>query len=227
MKLRLPPVYPITDKALAAKPTHYAIVKELVRGGAVLVQIRDKETPVRELLPDLQRCVEFAQRHGVLLIINDRCDLALSCGASGVHLGQEDLHPGSARELLGRRSVIGYSTHSIKQLRQACSLPVDYIGFGPVRTTTTKQDLSPVVGLEGLRLACRESTKPVVAIGGIGMELIPAVLEAGAASAAVISALMRCPDLARGMEQLLKCAMEREWSGIPAGKLRARDRVRP
>ncbi len=227
MRLQLPLVYPITDKSLAGRPTHYSIIKELVRGGAGLVQIRDKETPVRELLPDLRRCADFAERHGVLLIINDRCDLVLSCGASGVHLGQEDLPPESARELLGRDRVIGYSTHSVSQIRHACSLPVDYIGFGPVRTTTTKQNPSPVVGLEGLRRACKVSTKPVVAIGGIGMELIPAVLEAGAASAAVISALMRCPDLARGMEQLLKRATEREWSGTPAGRLRARDRARP
>lgn len=203
MKLHLPRIYPITDKDLACKPTHLSILKELVRGGARVAQIRDKQTPVRDLLQDLLRCVEFAEKHSVSLIVDDRCDLALSSGASGVHLGQGDLPPEAARTLLGVKSVIGYSTHSIKQVRLSLNLPVDYIGFGPVYATSTRQNPSPVVGLTALRRACRETTRPVVAIGGIGLEQIPEVLEAGAASAAIIFALMTAPNLARRMEELL------------------------
>jgi thiamine-phosphate pyrophosphorylase len=226
IKLHLPRIYPITDKALAGRPTHYSILKELIRGGAGLVQIRDKQTPLRELLLDLLRCVELADRHRVLLIINDRCDLALSSGATGVHLGHEDLPPEAARKVLGPQQVIGYSTHSIRQVRQALSLPVDYIGFGPVYATSTKQSPWPVVGPEELSRACRDSVKPVVAIGGIGPEQIPEVLEAGAASAAVISALMTAPNLARKMEELLRRATGRELTGSWMDMPQARDRVR-
>jgi len=206
MRLKLPPVYPITDKLLSGKPSHLAILRELVRGGAALVQIRDKTTPVRELLNDLRRCAEFASKHDVILIINDRCDLAVSCDADGVHLGQEDLPPDAARSVLGRAKIIGYSTHTTAQVRRAIRLPVDYIGFGPVFATSTKENPSAVVGLEGLRGTCRLSSKPVVAIGGIGLVQVRDVLAAGAASAAVISALMKTPSLAHRMEQFLKAA---------------------
>lgn len=226
MTLHLPPVYPITDKDLAGRKTHASILKELVRGGASLVQIRDKRTPLRELLPDLLRCVELAERHGVLLVINDRCDLALSSGAAGVHLGQEDLPPEAARRVLGPSRMIGYSTHSIRQVRRAGRMPVNYIGFGPVYLTSTKSNPSPVVGLQELSRACRESSRPVVAIGGIGMDRISEVLAAGAASAAVISALMSASNLARRMEELLKRATAREWSGMRTGMPRSPGRIR-
>ena len=206
MRLRLPPIYPITDKALACKPNHLSILRELVRGGAALVQVRDKQTPVRELLQDLLRCVEFADKHGVLLIVNDRCDLALSSGARGVHLGQEDLPPEAARTIFGPQRVIGFSTHSIRQVRQSHTLPIDYISIGPVYATSTKLNPSSLVGLTNLSRACRESPRPVVAIGGIGLEQVPEVLEAGAVSIAVISALMSSPNLARRMEEFLKKA---------------------
>lgn len=206
MKFLLPPVYPITDKQLARKTSHLAILRELVRGGARFVQIRDKTTPLDDLLSDLRRCAEFACNKGVTLIVNDRCDLALSCGASGVHLGQEDLPPWAARDILGRRRIIGWSTHSLSQVRKSLDAPVQYIGFGPVYGTTTKKDPSPRVGLRRLAEACRISRVPVVAIGGIDLDRIRAVLDAGAASAAVISALMTAPDLARQMERFLEKA---------------------
>jgi thiamine-phosphate pyrophosphorylase len=207
MQFTLPPVYPITDKHLAASRDHFSIVRELVLGGAGLVQIRDKTTPAEELLDDIRRCVEFASGRGVSLILNDRCDLALSGRASGVHLGQGDLPPEAARALLGAETVIGFSTHSLAQVRKAQEFPVQYLGFGPVFGTTTKADASPAVGLKKLRKACRLSKIPVVAIGGIGLEHVCEVLEAGASSVAVISALMTAPDLAGQMRRFLDTAM--------------------
>ena len=210
MAFLLPPIYPITDKRLAGKRNHLAIVRELVRGGAVLVQVRDKETPAAELLTDLRRCAEYCDKHGVLLLVNDRCDLALSSGAGGVHLGQDDMPPAAARAILPRNRIIGLSTHTPAQVRRAGTLPVDYIGFGPVYSTTTKAKTSPVVGIRGLQRACALSRRPVVAIGGIGQEQIGEVLRAGAASAAVISALMRADKLARKMQELLEAARVRQ-----------------
>ena len=206
MKCALPPIYPITDKKLARKTSHLIILKELVRGGAQLVQIRDKSTPAKELLYDLRQCVEFACTKGVTLIVNDRCDLVLSCGAAGVHLGQDDLPPEAARAVLGKNRIIGFSTHSIAQVRRSAGLPIEYIGFGPVYGTSTKENSSPAVGLRRLAHACKASSAPVVAIGGIGMNQVREALNAGATSAAVISALMNAADLARQMERFLKQA---------------------
>ena len=209
MKFELPTIYPITDKKLAHQTTHLAILKELIRGGARLVQVRDKETPVAELLSDLRGCVDFAHDKKVTLLVNDRCDLVLSCHAMGVHLGQEDIPPAAARAILEKNQVIGFSTHSIAQVREACNMPVQYIGFGPVYGTSTKANASPTVGLRRLRAACKVSTVPVVAIGGIGLDQIKPVLDAGAASAAVISSLMTAENLARQMERFLRKAKER------------------
>ena len=206
MKFALPPIYPITDKKLAGCDSHLRILKELVRGGAQLVQIRDKSTPVRELLSDLFRCVEFASQKGVTLIINDRCDLVMSCGAKGVHVGQDDLPPDMARAILGRKRLVGLSTHSIAQVRKAQNMPVQYIGFCPVYPTSTKEDADPVVGLQKLAEACRISSIPVVAIGGIGLKQVREVLNNGAHSAAVISAIMKSRSIARQMERFLEAA---------------------
>jgi len=209
MSLRLPPIYPITDKKLSGRSTHLSILKELVRGGARLVQIRDKDTPVADLLVDLRRCVEFASKHEVRILVNDRCDLVMSSGAAGVHLGQQDLPPSAARSLLGPDRIIGYSTHSMREADKALDEPVDYVGFGPVFATTTKTNPARVVGLTRLKRVCERSLRPVVAIGGIGLAQVSAVLDAGAASAAVISGLMCAKNLAGRMEEFLKRAMEK------------------
>jgi thiamine-phosphate pyrophosphorylase len=206
MKLNIPPIYPITDKQLARKNNHLGILTELVRGGAQLVQIRDKSTPLRELLPDLCRCSEFAHKKGITLILNDRCDLVLSCNAMGVHLGQEDLPPEAAHSLLGHNKIIGFSTHSIAQVKLSLGLPIQYIGFGPIYQTSTKANASPEVGLRKLAQACNTSSVPVVAIGGIGIDQIHAVLEAGACSAAIISSLMTSKNIAHQMEHFLEIA---------------------
>ena len=203
MKLRLPPVYPITDKRLACSTSHLSILRELVRGGATLVQIRDKSTPLGDLLPDLRKCAEFARERGVVLIVNDRCDLALCCGADGVHLGQDDLPPSAARPLLGRGRIIGFSTHNSRQVKAAALGQADYLGFGPVFDTATKASRWPATGIEGLRRACAAVPRPVVAIGGIGPGRIREVLGAGAASAAVVSAVMSGGRIAWRMEALL------------------------
>lgn len=209
MKFILPRIYPITDKKLAKRASHWSILKDLVRGGARIVQIRDKDTPLCELWPDVKRCVEFARDHGVTLIINDRCDLALAAAASGVHLGQEDLPPEAARAILGPHRIIGLSTHSLTQVRKSRGLPIQYIGFGPVYATSTKREASAPTGAKMLARACEASSLPVVAIGGINLERVREVLDAGAASAAVISALMEADDIARQMERFLSRARER------------------
>ena len=144
-----------------------------------------------------------AQQAGVQLIINDRVDIALAAGASGVHLGQEDLSPEAARGLLGPQAIIGYSTHNVDQAISATKLPIDYVAIGPIFGTTTKSDTAPVLGLEGLR-AVREAIGefPLVAIGGITLSNARAVIDAGADSVAVISALLSTPDITAATQTL-------------------------
>jgi thiamine-phosphate diphosphorylase len=209
MHFEIPLIYPITDKKLAQKANHLSIVKELARGGARLIQVRDKFTPIPELLQDLKRCAEFAENRGITLMIDDRCDLVLSSGARGLHLGQNDLPPAAARAILGSRKIIGFSTHSLSQVKASQHLPIQYIGFGPIYATSTKVDAPPVVGQHRLAQACKISTLPVVAIGGIGLENVREVLDAGAASVAVISALMKAKSLALQMQRFLEKATEK------------------
>ena len=132
---------------------------------------------------------------GALFIVNDRCDLAMAVNADGVHLGQEDLPITYARQLLGPHKIIGLSTHTVAQVRDAVTSQPDYIGFGPIYRTATKTDHDPVVGLEGLRAVRSQTTLPLFAIGGITAEISPDVMAAGADGVAVISAILTAPDL--------------------------------
>ena len=183
--MQLPRIYPITDLQLSGL-SHPEQVELLSRGGATLIQLREKHLPVREFYEQ----AKIAFQPGVQLIINDRVDLALAVGAHGVHLGQDDMPPCAARNLLGPDAVIGYSTHNVEQAIAAINLPIDYLAIGPIFATTTKSDTAPVLGLEGLR-AVREAIGrfPLVAIGGITHANAREVIQAGADSVAVISAV--------------------------------------
>jgi len=137
------------------------------------------------------------------LIINDRADVALAVDAGGVHVGQDDLPVELARGLLGPGKIVGVSTHSIEQVREADRSSADYIAFGPIFSTSTKESSDQVVGLEGLREARRATAKPLVAIGGIYLDAAPAVLGAGADSVAVIGDLLRGEDVGERAAQFL------------------------
>ena len=193
-KLDLPRVYPLTDVQMSGL-SHAEQVQLLSSGGATLVQLREKQMPPREFYEQAKAAVEVATRSGVWLIINDRVDIALAAKAHGVHLGQDDLPPDAARKLLGAQAIIGYSTHNIEQATKALTLPIDYLAIGPIFGTSTKTDTSPVLGLEGLR-AVRQvvGAVPLVAIGGISHANAREVIEAGADSVALISALLSNPN---------------------------------
>ena len=146
---RLPRVYALTDVQLSGL-SHAEQLELFIAGGAALVQLREKQMPVSEFYEQAQAAVAIAKRRGVQLIINDRVDIALSVGAHGVHLGQNDLPPEAARKLLGETAIIGYSTHNIDQALAAVKLPIHYLAIGPIFHTTSKSDTSPVLGLEAL-----------------------------------------------------------------------------
>ena len=195
MTFTLPKLYPITDTRLAGL-THAEQVERLAAGGATLVQLRDKLAAPREFFEEARKAVAVAHALGVLLVINDRLDIALAAGADGVHLGQDDLPVDRARELMGASRIIGYSTHNVRQALEADALPVDYVAVGPVFQTTTKANPDPVVGPELIRELKPRMTKPLVGIGGITLDHAPAVIAAGADSVAVISDLYATGDVA-------------------------------
>ncbi len=172
---------------------------ELEAGGVRLLQYRAKQLPARTALS--HACALRERLPGVALIMNDRADLCLAAGFDGVHVGQEDLHPEAVRKLVGQ-CIVGVSTHNPEQIREAAQGPADYVAIGPVFATTSKSDTSPVVGLEGVRRARQLTNKPLVAIGGITLENCRQVLEAGADSMAIISALL--PEPRRAAEEFLR-----------------------
>ena len=192
-RLILPRVYALTDVHVSGL-SHTEQVELLSAGGATLIQLREKEMSPREFYQQAKEAVDVAAQRGVQLIVNDRVDVALAVGAHGVHLGQDDMPPDAARKLLGSNALIGYSTHNIEQAIAAANLPIDYLAIGPIFATTSKSDTAPVLGLEGLR-SVRQAigTFPLVAIGGISHANARQVIEAGADSVAVISALLSDP----------------------------------
>jgi thiamine-phosphate pyrophosphorylase len=161
------------------------------------------------LCDDVSRSVEIAHRHGAILIVNDRVDIALMTGADGVHLGQDDLPPTAARQLLGEKAIIGFSTHNLTQAKSSLAEGVaDYIAFGPIFATSTKVDHDPIVGLRQLAEIRRTvGDFPLVAIGGIGLKSVTDVIEAGADSAAMISEFHRPGEtIAERLHQLTAAA---------------------
>ena len=193
LQINLPKLYPITDARLSGL-SHAEQVRRLSAGGATFIQLREKHLAPREFYREALEASGVARSQGARLIINDRADIAMALRADGVHLGQDDLPPERARAILGEEAIIGFSTHSVEQARNAARLPIDYLAIGPIFETSSKENPDPVVGLEGLRRV-REITGqiPLVAIGGISRENLPEVFAAGADSVAVISLILAEP----------------------------------
>ncbi len=190
MNFQLPKIYPITDVRLSGI-SHAEQVEKLIEGGAEFIQLREKHLAPRNFYADAKKALDIARTHNVKILINDRADLALVLKADGVHLGQNDLPPQQARNILGEKSIVGFSTHDLKQAVAAIKFPVDYIAVGPVFTTTTKENPDAVIGLDGVKkIRGAIGDFPLVAIGGINYANFRAVLDAGANSAAIISGIV-------------------------------------
>jgi thiamine-phosphate pyrophosphorylase len=179
------------DAATASGWTPEDLLAAFLDGGAQLIQIRAKRLPSDPLLQLCDRAVRAAASCRAAIIVNDRADLAAMCGAAGVHVGQDDLAPAQARAIVGPRAIVGYSTHSVEQVRVAAGEPVSYIAVGPVFGTRSKETGYDAVGLELVAAAARTAGDiPIVAIGGITLETAPSVLAAGAAQVAIIGDLL-------------------------------------
>jgi len=195
LNLVLPKIYPITDVSLAGI-SHAEQVGRLIAGGATFIQLREKHASPRDFFEAAKPAIEIARKNNVMIIINDRVDIARALGADGVHLGQDDLPPNAAREVLGPDAIIGFSTHSVEQAIDAAGLPIDYIAIGPIFETRTKENPDPIVGLDGLAEVKKNiGNIPLVAIGGIDLDNVLDVLAAGADSIALVSAIIGDPAL--------------------------------
>jgi thiamine-phosphate pyrophosphorylase len=207
MQLVVPRLYAVIDPAQAGGRFPLEVAGSLLAAGVRLIQYRDKLASSGELWACALQLAAFVRESHGIFMVNDRADIALAVDADGVHLGQEDLPVEGARRVLGPAQWIGCSTHVLEQVKEADHASADYIAFGPIFPTASKQNPDPVVGLEGLRAARRATCKPLVAIGGITVENARAVIEAGADSVAVIRGLMGAPDICQRAEEFLEVLM--------------------
>ena len=190
LPISLPRLYAILDAGLVPRgDAQLRMAQELAAAGVTLIQYRNKTGDPREIL-DQARAFRQSLPETVNLILNDRADLCLAVGFNGVHIGQDDLSPAAARQIIGNDRWLGVSTHNPEQVRDADATDADYVAIGPIFSTSSKANPDPVVGLEGIRRARELTRKPLVAIGGITRENCRSVVEAGADSVAVISDLI-------------------------------------
>ncbi len=204
MGFRLPRLYAIIDPAQTGERSAPAVAEALLRAGVRLIQLRDKNASSRALFEIGRQVAERVRAGGGTFIVNDRADVARAVGADGVHVGQDDLPVEFARGILGPEKWVGYSTHDLEQLAEGDCSSADYLAFGPIFPTTSKERPDPVVGLEGLRRARQATRKPLVAIGGITVLNARQVLEAGADSVAVIRGLYQTPEIEKTVEEFLR-----------------------
>ncbi len=180
----------------------------MIEGGAQILQIRHKTFWSREIFTVAEKLSALCREANIPFVVNDRADYAAILGAF-LHLGQEDLLPADARKVIGAHAILGYSTHNPSQMKDTQSEPVDYVAFGPMFSTLSKERPDPTVGIEGLKTVRALTKKPLVAIGGITRENAPACWNAGADSVAVIADLYPSPCTKSTLRERM-----REWHNL-------------
>jgi thiamine-phosphate pyrophosphorylase len=192
--------YAIVDTAGSHDPV--TLARTLLDAGVTIMQLRLKDASSRDFLAAARTIVGLCRDHQAMLIVNDRADIANLADAAGVHVGQEDLPLGAARQIVGPAKIVGVSTHTIEQARAAEQDGADYIGFGAIYTGGLK-NVRSAQGLERLREIRAAVRLPIVAIGGITEATVPDVLAAGANAAAIITDVVRAPDITAKVRAIL------------------------
>jgi len=191
----------------ADRPDLASFLAACIAGGVDVVQLRDKVLDARSLLARARLAAEVCADHGVPFILNDRPDLALECGAAGVHVGQDDAPPALARRILGPEAIVGLSTHAPAELDASAGEPADYVSTGPVSPTPTKPG-RPGTGVEYLRYAAGTATRPWFVTGGVTPDTVGAMLEAGARRFVVVRWLTESDD-PKGAARALRDVIDR------------------
>ena len=187
-------LYAVTDRSwLSDVETLGDVVEPAIAGGVTFVQLREKEMDVDTMVREAWGLRQLCDTHGVPLVIDDAVDVALACGADGVHVGQSDMACAKAREILGPDKIVGVSCETVEQARKAEADGADYLGVGAVFPTGSKDDANPV-SLETLKAICEAVSIPVVAIGGISVDNVDQLAGTGIDGVAVISAIFAQPD---------------------------------
>jgi len=197
-------VYLITDRTLCGARGVLDTVREAIAGGVSVVQLRDPEAKTRALVEEARALVALLRPAKILFIVNDRVDVALAADADGVHVGQKDMSVADARQLIGRRRILGLSITSEADLDNADLDGVDYLGVGPIYASPTKPDAAPPIALGGLHAVAERTSLPIVAIGGLHAGNAEEAIAAGARGIAVVSAICAAPDALVAASELAK-----------------------
>lgn len=189
-------LYAVTDRAWTGKQTLAQQVECALRGGVTLVQLREKKMERDAFLAEAKEIHALCRRYGVPLIINDDVEMALACGADGVHVGQSDMRAGDVRARVGKGMIVGVTAKTVGQALAAQDEGADYLGSGAVFGTFTKADAKPM-SLETLRSICKAVDIPVVAIGGVNRQNLPQLAGTGVSGAAIVSGIFAAQDIER------------------------------
>lgn len=187
-------LYAVTDRAWVRKQTLYEQVEAALRGGVTCVQLREKELDQVAFLREAKDLCALCRRYGVPFIVNDNVEIAIACGADGIHVGQEDMEAGEVRRCVGEDMILGVSVHTVEEARQAVRDGADYLGLGTVFPTSTKSDVDQMSN-DTLRAICDAVDVPIVAIGGINRGNLLQLSGSGVDGVALVSAIFSAEDI--------------------------------
>ena len=194
-------LYAVTDRAWTGKRTLYQQVEAALKGGVTCVQLREKELDEAAFLQEAKDIQALCRRYGVPFIVNDNVDIAVACGADGVHVGQEDMEAGEVRRRVGENMILGVSVHTVEEARRAVQNGADYLGLGAVFPTSTKTDVD-VMPRETLRTICCAVDVPIVAIGGLNRGNILQLSGSGVDGVALVSAIFGAENIEESCQEL-------------------------
>lgn len=210
-------LYAVTDRAWVGRQTLCQQVEAALQGGVTCVQLREKHLDRDAFLAEAKQICALCRRYGVPFIVNDDLDVALACGADGIHVGQDDMPAAEVRRRAGRRLIVGVSAHTPEEARLAEAAGADYLGAGAVFGSATKTDAS-LLTPAGLQAVCAAVHIPVVAIGGVNARNILQLQGSGAAGAAVVSGIFGAPDITAACRELRALADIMVQGGPPCRK---------
>ena len=200
-------LYAVTDRAWTGKQTLYEQVEAALKGGVTCVQLREKELDETAFLQEAKELCALCRRYGVPFLVNDNVEIAIACGADGIHVGQEDLAAGEVRRRVGENMILGVSVHTVEEACQAVRDGADYLGLGAVFPTGTKTDADVMPG-DMLRAICGAVDVPTVAIGGLNRGNILQLSGSGVDGAALVSAIFGAEDIEKACRELRALAEE-------------------
>lgn len=194
-------LYAVTDRAWVGRQTLYEQVEAALKGGATCVQLREKELDEAAFLQEAKDICALCRRYHIPFIVNDNVDIAIACGADGIHVGQEDMVAGEVRRQVGDAMILGVSVHTVEEALQAVRDGADYLGLGAVFPTSTKTDVDQMTN-ETLRDICSAVDVPIVAIGGINRDNLLNLAGSGVDGVALVSAVFSAEDIERNCREL-------------------------